>query len=147
MIYSGKTLLRQKFWIFRGRSFVRKILNECVVCKKLHGKPYHYPPPPPLTSLRLNDFRAFINTGIDNFGPLFVKDLFSNDKTVHKSWVTLYTCAATRSIVLDLIPDMSSKTLIRSLKRFISRRGCPDNIISDNGKDYVYSDNYNHFFV
>ena len=56
---------------------------------------------------------------------------------MHKAWVTLYTCASTRNIILDLIPSLSANSLKSSLKRLISRRGCPDNVISDNGSNFV----------
>ena len=44
----------------------------------------------------------------------------------------LYTCAATRAVHLDLVPDLRSASFIRSLKRFIGRRGVPNLMISDN---------------
>ena len=51
---------------------------------------------------------------------------------MHKTWVVLYTCAVTRAIHLDLVPDTSASAFIRSLKRFIGRRGVPNLMISDN---------------
>ena len=133
------TELRQKYWICRGRNFVRKILRECTICRKVDGKSYQYPPTPALTPLRLNDERAFATTGIDNFGPIFVRNVFieSDEKVMHKAWVTLYTCAASRAIILDLVPRMNADAFIRSFKRFVSRRGCPDYIITDNGSNFV----------
>ena len=38
--------------------------------------------------------------------------------------------------MLDLVPDMSSRETINSLKRFIRRRGCPRKILSDNGSAF-----------
>ena len=38
--------------------------------------------------------------------------------------MTLYTYAASRAIILDLTPGMEPSVLNRSIKRFISRRGC-----------------------
>ena len=58
-----------------------------------------------------------------------------SDKT-YKAWVTLYTCAS-RAIILDLTPGMDSSVLKRSIKRFISCRGCPNNIISRIGKSFI----------
>ena len=37
----------------------------------------------------------------------------------------------------NLIPSLSANSLKNSLKRFISRRGCPDNVISDNDSNFV----------
>ena len=43
------TELRQKYWICRGRNFVRKILRNCNLCRKYEGPPYQYPATPSLT--------------------------------------------------------------------------------------------------
>jgi len=51
------TEVRNKYWICKGRSFVRGLLSKCVTCRKLHSKSYKYPANPPLPSLRLNDTR------------------------------------------------------------------------------------------
>ena len=57
---------------------------------------------------------------------------------------------------MDLVPDMSASTFIRSFKRFSSRRGLPAPMISDNGKafeaaakvikDVVYSPEVQRYF-
>ena len=39
--------------------------------------------------------------------------------------------------MIDLVPSLDSVSFIRSFRRFISRRGCPSNVISDNGKIFV----------
>ena len=104
----------------------------------MYAKPYFYPEPTPLNELRLQDKRAFSTIGIENFGPLLVKNVYdSANNVMHKAWVTLYTCASTRNIILDLIPSLSANSLKNSLKRFICRRGFPDNVISDNGCNFV----------
>ena len=64
-------------------------------------------------------------------------------RKVRKVWVTLYTCALTRNIILDVVPSLSVESFIRSFRCFMSRRGCPDNIISDNGKNFVSKDSQN----
>ena len=50
-----------------------------------------------------------------------------------KCYVTLYTCSSTRGIILDLVPDTSSNQFISSFRRFIAKRGCPNEMLSDNG--------------
>ena len=74
------TELRQTFWICKGRSFVRKILNKCSICRKFNGLSYQYPDSSPLTPLRMNSFRAFYAVDIDNFGHVFVKNIYNNEK-------------------------------------------------------------------
>ena len=128
---------RQKFWLLCGRRIVRSIIKACVICYKRHCKSYRYPPSSPLIPLRLNDLRPFFTAGIDNFEPVFVRNIyFVENDIMHKACVTLCTCASSRAICLDLLPNMNSESFIRSFKRFISRYGCSDNVISDNGSKF-----------
>ncbi len=41
-----------------------------------------------------------------------------------------------RAVHLDVVPDLSTQTFIRSLKRFCARRGLPRKIVSDNAKTF-----------
>ena len=131
------TEVRQRYWIPKGRNFVRKLLFKCRTCRKHQTTHYSYPRSPPLSSLRTQDSRSFAVTGIDNFGPVNVKDIFSTKSRTHKTWATLYTCASSRAIVLDLVGHPSALDFKASLTRFISRRGCPDHIITDNGSNFT----------
>ena len=54
-----------------------------------------------------------------------------------KLWVTLYICAASRAVILDLTPHLDSHSLIRNFQRFVARRGYPSNVISDGGRNFV----------
>ena len=137
------TEFRQRFWIVQGRKLVRNLLRKWIICKKIEGKSYPSPPSPPLTALRLKDTHPFDTTGVDNFGPLFVKEVFceKNDNKMYKAWVTHYTCAWTRAILLDLVPRPDSTSFINSFCRMIARRRCPNNVISDNGKNFLSDEN------
>ena len=53
-----------------------------------------------------------------------------------KSYIILITCASTRAIHLELAQDMGADALIRAPKRFQTRRGIQNSIISDNGKKF-----------
>ena len=105
------TGLRQRFWIVRWRKSVRGVMRKCLVCRRIEGKTYRYPVTPPLTSLGLNDSRPFFTTGIDNVGPMYVKHLYGQSDKTYKAWVTLYTCAASRGIILELTPGMNPSVL------------------------------------
>ena len=54
-----------------------------------------------------------------------------------KCYVVLYTCATTREVVLDLVPNVSTKTFVNNIKKLMSRRGCPRIILSDNGTAFT----------
>jgi len=115
---------------------VKKIIAECLICKRLEGKWYRVPPSPSLPEYRVESDIAFARVGVDHAGPLFVKNIYSNDATMYKAYIVVYTCASSRAVHLDLAADATSETFIRSFQRFISRRGMPGTMISDNGKTF-----------
>ena len=69
---------------------------------------------------------------------MFVRHTLGKDKSeLFKVHVVLYTCASSRAVHLDIVPDISSEAFVRSLKRFVSRRGIPKLFISDNAKCFI----------
>ena len=131
--------LRQK--LCRGRNLLRKVLKNCFLCKKYEGPPFQYLITPPLTKLRLFDSYAFYTTEIDKFDLFYVKLNFDSkldgETPLHKVYVTLFTCASRGDVILDIVPPLDTSSFIRSITRFISRRGCPTYIISDGGRNFV----------
>ena len=116
-------------------SFVKKVLLNCITCKSFNGRPYTYPETPPLPRERVAGEIPFKATDVDHLGPVNIKDLFepNDEEVLHKSFITLYTCASSRGVILDLVPDTSAESFISSCTRFISRRVCPLVFLSDNG--------------
>ena len=80
---------------------------------------------------RLRDDIPFSCTGVDYFCPLYYRTV--DDESIYKCFVSLFTRASTRGLVLMLVPDASNKLFVDALRAFISRRGCPQVMISDNG--------------
>ena len=79
-------------------------------------------------------------TGLDLAGPLFVKDGLKSSKCC----ILLLTWASSRAIHLELVPDMSIQRFLRGFKRFMSRRGAPDLVISENFKIFKSSQRLFH---
>ena len=123
------TQLRTRFWISKGRQRVKKVIAKCNVCKKIEGKSYGVPLTPPLPPFRLSDEFAFTKIGQDYAGPLFVKDIYSKASNMNKAYIALYTCANSRALHLDLVPELSSEAFLRSLKGFVGRRGIPKEVL------------------
>ena len=124
----------------KGKSHVKYLLNRCVICKRCNTRPC-YPKSPKLPSFRLDKSTPFRACSIDYIGLLYTKNVYNDhqedEHQLFKCYVVLHTCATTRGVVLDLVPDTSAKTFVNSLKKFISRRGCPRIILSDNGTAFI----------
>ena len=55
---------------------------------------------------------------------------------LHKIWICLFTCSSVRTIHLEWVMDLTAIQFSNCLRRFISRRGKPDSIISDNAPQF-----------
>lgn len=121
---------RSEYWVPKGKQLVKETLHQCVICKKLEGLPYKAPQKADLPETRVTDISAFTHVGVDFAGPLFTKTTRGTAKT----YICLFTCATSRAIHLEPLPDLSSETFIRGLQRFAGRRGTSASITSDNAK-------------
>ena len=51
-----------------------------------------------------------------------------------KVWIVIFTCTLTRALHLEIMQDMSTEQFLLAFRRFISRRGSPNLVISDNAR-------------
>ena len=65
---------QSQYWVSRGKSFVKKLLYRCTLCRYLNSRPYSYPKSPELPNARLHDDYAF-----DHFGHLLYKSNFHGE--------------------------------------------------------------------
>ena len=77
----------------------------------------------------------FAYSGVDFAGPLYIKQDDGSESA--KVWIALFTCCVTRAVHLELVPDLTAKTFLRSFKRYTARRGIPIQVISDNAKTFT----------
>ena len=126
-------LLREKYWILRGRQAVGKIIHRCVTCLRYSAKGVTVDTAP-LPIHRVETVEAFQNIGVDLAGPLFLRD-------GTKAWIVLFTCAVYRAVHLDLVTSLSTEAFLGSLERFIYTQGRPNVVYSDNGTNFVGSVN------
>ena len=124
--------LRQSYWIPKGRQLVKTEIRKCVTCR-VEGPPFRSVHSPPLPDIRVTRSQPFQVTGIDYAGPLYVCNA---NKEVSKVYICLFTCTAIRAVHLELVEDQTASAFWRAFKRFASRRGIPEWIISDNAKTF-----------
>ncbi|XP_055589064.1 uncharacterized protein LOC129741366 [Uranotaenia lowii] len=125
--------LRQRFRIPRLRVELKKARKACQWCKVYKVLPVA-PKMGPLPRVRLTPLvRPFTFTGIDYFGPYQIK---IGRKAV-KRWVVLFTCLTLRAIHLEVVASMSSDSCKKAIRRFVARRGAPEEVYTDNGTNFL----------
>ena len=85
-----------------------------------------------MPEFRVRECAPFSYIGLDYAGPLYVK----GKQVEVKVWIALFTCAVSRALHLELVPDMTTEAFLRCFKRFTARRGTPLKIVSDNSKTF-----------
>ncbi|XP_011698520.1 PREDICTED: uncharacterized protein LOC105456273 [Wasmannia auropunctata] len=84
--------------------------------------------------------RAFLHTGVDYAGPIVVRTAPGRGHRSQKAYIAVFVCMTTKAIHLELVSDYTSPTFVAAYHRFISRRGLPQNVHSDNGTTFHGAD-------
>ena len=106
--------IRQRYWIVKGHSTVKKVLGKCFDCRKRNAKPV------PQQMADLPEDRVtpgkppFTSVGVDYFGPLFVR----RGRSDMKRYGCLFTCLVTRAIHIELAFSLDTDSFINALQRF-----------------------------
>ena len=125
---------RRKFWILQGHRLAKTVKYRCVKCRSAECK---------RETQRMADLPSsrvaphtppFYFTACDYFGPFKVK-VGRNKREKH--YGVIFTCLNTRAVHLEIATDCSTMQFLQVLRRFVSVRGQPAQIISDNGTQFV----------
>ena len=123
------SVLRSRYWLLSGNSLARKIVNNCLSCRKYQAKVSKQLmadlPSPRVTC----NLPAFSHVGVDYFGPFYV----AHGRKTEKRYGVIFSCMSSRAIHLETSYSLSTDSFICSLRRFICRRGNVLSITSDNG--------------
>ena len=127
--------LRAKYWVPQARRLVRKIRKDCIRCRLLN-KRVASQLMAPLPNERVLPTPPWTNTSVDLFGPFECRDVVKKRMKI-KVWGIIFTCLVSRASHLDVTTTYGTDSVLQALRRFISIRGCPRQIISDQGTQLV----------
>ena len=127
---------RESYWIIKGLSAVKSTLRECIKCRKIQASP-----PTQIMSDLPEERTAvnqppFYNTGVDLFGPFYVKVHRSQEKR----YGVIFTCLTTRAVHLEVAHSLDASSFINALTRFTARRGPITYLRSDRGTNLTAAD-------
>ena len=128
--------IRQKYWPTAARSLIRRVIFSCFKCYRV--KPVAFQQlMGDLPKERITQARPFLITGIDYGGPFVIKNGYGRTTKRIKIFIAIFVCFVTKAVHIEMVCDCTTFTFLNALKRFISRRGKPSHLYSDNGTTFV----------
>jgi hypothetical protein len=127
------SLIRQHYWIIGGRRVVKKLLCCCPRCRLKFSRPLGQRMADLPLERQTADEPPFACTGLDYFGPLMVK----SGRSQLKRYGCLFTCFASRAVHIEVAHSLDTDSFLNAFQRFVSRRGIPRKLWSDNGTNFV----------
>lgn len=128
--------VRLRFWPLNGLREVKRIIRKCVTCHRFRAQTSEQI----MASLpkdRVLISRPFDKVGVDFGGPFTVKASKLRKAQLVKSYIAIFVCMTTKAVHIELVSDLSTDSFLMTLKRFISRRGNPSIIFSDNASNFL----------
>ena len=126
--------VRERYWIPKLRSLVKRIRSKCNGCKRYHATAIPGPAPGMLPKDRSTVATAFEVVGTDFEGPIKYRQ---TGKKEGKAYIAIFSCSLCRAVHLELLKTLDSESFIHCLKHFIARHGRPRVIYSDNGGTFI----------
>ena len=93
----------------------------CCFCKHLDARPYEYPNHSDIPELCFGERNPSSSTGVNYLGLLLCLPVCGEKEKLHKAFIVIYTHAATRSMILEVVNNANANTFRNSFKRFICR--------------------------
>ena len=127
------SLIRERYWIIKARPTLRRILSTCFSCRKRQA-PAEEQKMAHLPRDRVTPSKPpFSFVGVDCFGPFQVR----RGRTMAKWYGVLFICLSIRAVHVEIVYSLDTPSFINSLRRFMARKGRPEEIRSDNGGNFV----------
>ncbi|XP_049865557.1 uncharacterized protein LOC126366489 [Pectinophora gossypiella] len=144
LMHAGPQLLlnsiHENYWPIGGRRLAKSCYRRCVRCARMRGRTLS-PLMGDLPTNRLTPGYPFENVGVDYAGPIASASRQGRGCRIVKVYIAIFVCFSTKAIHLELVGDLTSNNYLLALRRFMSRRGKPVSIYSDNGTSFVGASN------
>ena len=129
-------IIRQQYWIPSCCGMIRRILGNCIKCKKERAMLE------PEEKVKTGE-NPFSNIGVDYFGPYLVKKNREtrSTKALTNHYRVIFTCLTTHAIHIKLVGDLSTDSFLLALRRLISRQGHMKVMQSHNDTNFVKANN------
>ncbi|MEE8327976.1 MAG: integrase, partial [Nitrosomonadaceae bacterium] len=136
--------VKNEYHVLKIKTLARQIRKDCTMCRKV-AKALIKVPMAPYPLERFRPAFAFEYSSCDLFGPhlLQVPGRVTRGRPMEyygKGYGLIFTCLSCRAIHIEAMEGQDTSAFLICLRRFMSIRGSPRSIWSDNGAQIVAAD-------
>ena len=136
------SVVSTKYWIVAAHEAILEWERECAACWRRKVKcAKQIIAPLPLNRLEPS-LRAFVRTAVDIGGPFITVQ--GQGKQRKKHYLCLFTSLATMAVHLEVAYGLDTGSFLWAFNRMCKRRGVPEEMLSDNGTNFVGEDQELH---
>ena len=131
---------RGRAWICGGGKLAKRIANECVHCKKEAAKLVEQRTGQlPMERMAVGS-PPWAGVCLDLMGPVLVRGMV-NKRSSMKAWPLLFVCQGTGALHICLMHDYGTEAFLLQYRSFVSLRGKPAKVTSDQGSQLTSKGN------
>ena len=130
--------LSDHYLVEAAREEIRDWEKDCMVCRKRKARSGEQVMAPLPVKRLCEPLRAFARVAVDYGGPF--ETIQGRGKTRRKRYLCLFTCLLSRAVHLEVAYALDSNSFLNAFNRMVNRRGCPMEVLSDNGGNFVNAD-------
>lgn len=129
--------LRREYWLLSPMRTINSRIHKCITCFRHNAKSSQQlmgslPSPRVCQSTR-----PFLHTGVDYCGPIDIRTSKYRGVKSYKAYIAVCVCLTIKAVHIDCVDGLSTDAFLAAFKRFVSRRGLPSDMYSDNGTNFV----------
>ena len=128
-------LRKNNIWVLSANAVVRRIIHKCVTYRKLRGK-FGHQKMSDLSNERCCEAAPFTHCGVAMSGLFTIRERRSN----LKRYCGLFTFFVNTAVHNETTCTMETDSFIQTLRRLMARRGKVRSKRSDNGRNFVGTD-------
>ncbi len=137
------SIINHTYHIPGVKNHLKGLSRKCPQCQRAYDRGVHQAMGIlPLT--RTTPAPPFTSTGVDFAGPFITRRGHTRKPVMVKSYACIFICLTTKATHIELCLDLSTDEFMAALRRFCARRGTPTDIFSDNGTNFVGTNNEFH---
>lgn len=128
--------VQRRYWVPRGKVVANQTFFDCNTCFKAKPTAYQQIMGQLPKDRSSSSSRPFTVTGVDFCGPFIVHNKGRGSRPT-TMYLAVFVCFNSKAIHLELVEDLTTAAFLNTLQRFISRRGAPHTIWSDNATNFL----------